>query len=126
KLSLSLRYRARSGEPLNDLLPEAYALVREAAQRALGMRHYDVQILGGVALHHRAAVEMQTGEGKTLTAALPMYLMALPGHGAHLATVNDYLADRDGTLLRPLFAMLGLTIGVIQADQQPTDRRAAY
>src|SRR5690606_20233181 len=95
KESLGLRYRARSGEPLDRLLVEAFALVREAGRRKLGMRHFDVQLLGGAAVHHRSIVEMQTGEGKTLTATLPMYLAAIEGKGAHLATVNDYLARRD-------------------------------
>ncbi len=92
KRSLALRYRAKSQESLTQLLPEAFALVREAGRRKLNMRHFDVQLLGGIALHHRAIAEMQTGEGKTLTATLPMYLAALTGEGVHLATVNDYLA----------------------------------
>ena len=92
KRSLALRYRARSGEPLARLLPEAYALVREAGRRTINMRHFDVQ-LRGIAVFHRSIVEMQTGEGKTLTATLPMYY-ALAGRGCHLATVNDYLARR--------------------------------
>ncbi len=98
KRSLALRYRAKSREPLNRLLPEAFALVREAGKRTLNMRHFDVQLLGGMALHNRAIAEMQTGEGKTLTATLPLYLQALAGHGAHLATVNDYWqsATRNG------------------------------
>ena len=103
KTSLSLRYRAKSGEPLDRLLPEAFALVREAGRRTLNMRHFDVQILGGIAMHHRSIVEMQTGEGKTLTATLPLYLAALAGKGAHLATVNDYLARRDADWMRPIY-----------------------
>ena len=126
KASLALRYRARGGEPLDTLLPEAYALVREAGRRALGMRHYDVQLLGGIAMHHRAIAEMQTGEGKTLTATLPMYLAALPGHGAHLATVNDYLARRDAELMRPLYAALGMSVGVVETGMTPPQRREAY
>ena len=126
KYSLSLRYRARSGEPLAKLLPEAYALVREAGSRTLGMRHFDVQILGGIAIFNRSIVEMQTGEGKTLTATAPMYLRALAGKGALLATVNDSLAARDAELMGPIYQALGMKVGVIQA-QQPTDqRRAAY
>ena len=126
KYSLSLRYRARSGEPLAKLLPEAYALVREAGSRTLGMRHFDVQILGGIAIFNRSIVEMQTGEGKTLTATAPMYLRALAGKGALLATVNDYLAARDAALMGPIYQALGMKVGVIQS-QQPTDqRRAAY
>jgi len=100
KQSLSLRYRARSGELLAKLLPEAFALVREAGRRTLEMRHFDVQMLGGIAMHNRSIAEMQTGEGKTLTATLPMYLAALTGEGAHLATVNDYLARRDAEWMR--------------------------
>jgi len=126
KQSLSLRYRARSGEPLDRLLVEAFALVREAGRRKLGMRHFDVQILGGAAVHHRSIIEMQTGEGKTLTATLPMYLAALDGKGAHLATVNDYLAKRDADGMRPLYEALGMTVGVIQGQQPSNDRRKAY
>ncbi|MCF0234767.1 MAG: preprotein translocase subunit SecA, partial [Thermoguttaceae bacterium] len=126
KESLALRYRARSGEPLARLLPEAFALVREAGNRTLGMRHFDVQILGGIAIFNRSIVEMQTGEGKTLTATAPMYLRALAGKGALLATVNDYLAARDADLMGPIYKALGMKVGVIQT-QQPTDsRRAAY
>lgn len=126
KESLSLRYRARSGEPLDKLLVEAFALVREAGRRKLGMRHFDVQLLGGAAVHHRSIVEMQTGEGKTLTATLPLYLAALEGKGAHLATVNDYLAKRDADWMRPLYETLGMTVGVIQGQQPQNDRRKAY
>ena len=126
KRSLSLRYRARSGEPLARLLPEAYALVREAGRRTINMRHFDVQILGGIAMFHRSIVEMQTGEGKTLTATLPMYLRALAGKGCQLATVNDYLAQRDADWMRPIYTALGLTVGVIQTQQQQPGRRVAY
>ena len=100
KRSLSLQYRAKSGEPLARLLVEGYALVREAGRRSINMRHFDVQILGGIAMFHRSIVEMQTGEGKTLAATLPLYLHALMGRGAHLATVNDYLARRDAEWMR--------------------------
>ena len=126
KESLSLRYRARCGEPLVSLLPEGYALVREAGRRTLNMRHFDVQILGGIALFHRSIVEMQTGEGKTLTATLPMYLYALAGNGALLATVNDYLAKRDAEWMMPLYHALGISVGIIQTDMQPAQRREAY
>jgi preprotein translocase subunit SecA len=126
KESLGLRYRARSGETLDRLLVEAFALVREAGRRKLGMRHFDVQILGGAAVHHRSIVEMQTGEGKTLTATLPMYLAALEGRGAHLATVNDYLARRDAEWMRPLYEALGMSVGVIQGQQPQDARRKAY
>jgi preprotein translocase subunit SecA len=126
KESLGLRYRARSGEPLDRLLVEAFALVREAGRRSLGMRHFDVQLLGGAAVHHRSIVEMQTGEGKTLTATLPMYLAALEGKGAHLATVNDYLARRDAEWMKPLYEALGMTVGIIQSQQPQDLRRKAY
>lgn len=126
KQSLALRYRARSGEPLVRLLPEAYALVREAGRRKLNMRHFDVQVLGGIAMFHHSIVEMQTGEGKTLTATLPMYLYALAGRGCHLATVNDYLAKRDADWMGPLYRALGMSVGVIQTQQMPNQRRKAY
>lgn len=126
KESLSLRYRVRSGEPLKKILPEAFALVREAGRRTLNMRHFDVQILGGTAVFHRSIVEMQTGEGKTLTATLPMYLHALRGRGALLATVNDYLAKRDAEWMQPIYHALGMKIGIIQSDMQQDQRREAY
>jgi preprotein translocase subunit SecA len=126
KRSLSLRYRARSGEPLIRLLPEAYALVREAGRRTLGMRHFDVQILGGIAMFHHSIVEMQTGEGKTLCATLPMYLYALAGRGCHLATVNDYLANRDAQWMGPIYEALGLSVGCIQTQMPQPQRRKAY
>lgn len=125
KRSLALRYRAMSGEKLASLLPEAYALVREAGRRALNMRHYDVQMIGGICLYEGCVAEMQTGEGKTLTATLPLYLHSLSGKGAHLATVNDYLAKRDAEWMTPLFERLGLTVGIIQtADDQPSRRKS--
>ena len=126
KTSLGLRYRARSGETLDRLLVEAFALTREAGRRALGMRHFDVQLLGGAAVHHRSIIEMQTGEGKTLTATLPMYLASLDGKGAHLATVNDYLARRDAEWMEPLYNMLGVKVGIIQGQQPQPERRKAY
>ncbi len=126
KKSLGLRYQVRSGESLDRLLVEAFALVREAGRRVLGMRHFEVQLLGGAAMHHRSIVEMQTGEGKTLTATLPLYLAALEGKGAHLATVNDYLARRDAEWMRPLYAALGMSIGIIQGQQPQPERRKAY
>jgi len=126
KKSLSLQYRAKSGEPLARLLPEAYALVREAGRRTIEMRHFDVQILGGIAMHNRSIAEMQTGEGKTLTATLPIYLNALTGHGVHLATVNDYLAERDAEWMAPIYRALGLTIGVIKTQMTTPQRRKAY
>src|SRR5882757_3072452 len=126
KTSLSLRYRARSGEPLDRLLVEAFALVREAGRRRLNMRHFDVQLLGGAAVHHNSIVEMQTGEGKTLTATLPLYLAALEGKGAHLATVNDYLARRDADWMRPIYEALGITVGVVETQMTQPERRKAY
>jgi len=126
KKSLALRYRARSGEPLVRLLPEAYALVREAGRRTINMRHFDVQIIGGIAMFHRSIVEMQTGEGKTLVATLPMYLRALAGKGCHLATVNDYLAQRDADWMGPIYDALGLSVGVIQTPMSQPQRRKAY
>ena len=124
--SLSLQYRALSGEDLDGLLPEAYALMREAARRTLNMRHFDVQLLGGIAMYHGCVVEMQTGEGKTLTATLPLYLVALAGRGVHLATANDYLAARDAELMRPAYALLGLDVGIIQSGMSRPQRRKAY
>jgi preprotein translocase subunit SecA len=126
KMSLSLRYRARSGESLNDLLVEAFALVREAGRRRLNMRHFDVQLLGGAAVHNNSIAEMQTGEGKTLTATLALYLAALEGKGAHLATVNDYLAKRDAEWMRPLYELLGLKVGCIQSQMPQPERRKQY
>src|SRR3954453_12757282 len=126
KRSLSLRYRAKAGEPLARLVPEGYALVREAAVRTIKQRHYDVQMIGGMALFNGCIAEMETGEGKTLTATLPMYIHALVGKGCHLATVNDYLAERDATSMRPVFEMLGLTVGVILPPDDQDARRKNY
>src|SRR5207244_10502208 len=111
---------AKSREPLTLLMPEAYALVREAGRRKLNMRHFDVQILGGIALYHRSIAEMQTGEGKTLTATLPLYLTALTGEGVHLATVNDYLAQRDANWMRPSYELLGMMLAG-RTSQKPQD-----
>ena len=126
KRSLSLRFRAKSGEPMAQLLPEAYALVRDAARRTVAMEHFDVQMLGGIALFYGNIAEMETGEGKTLTATLPLYLRSLAGKGALLATVNDYLARRDAQWMEPIFAMLGLKLGVIQSQMSQPQRRKAY
>jgi preprotein translocase subunit SecA len=126
KRSLAVRYRAKSLEPLDRLLPEAYALVREAARRTIQQRHYDVQMLGGTAIHHKSIAEMQTGEGKTLTATLPLYLHALTGQGAHLATVNDYLARRDAEWMRPIYELLGVSVGVVETNMSQSQRRKAY
>jgi preprotein translocase subunit SecA len=124
--SLSLRYRAKSGEPLDSLLVQAFALCRAAAQKMLGMKHHQVQLLGGMCLHAGGIAEMQTGEGKTLTAALPLYLAALTGRGVHLSTANDYLAHRDATQLEPLFDLLGITVGVVETKSTTSERREAY
>lgn len=126
KTSLSLRYRARSGEPLDRLLVEGFALVREAGRRTLNMKHFEVQLLGGAAAHYGSIIEMQTGEGKTLTATLPLYLAALEGKGAHLATVNDYLAQRDADLMRPVYEALGMSVGVIQSQMPQPQRGKSY
>lgn len=126
KESLSLRYRAMSGEPLGSLLPEAFSLVREAGRRALNMRHFDVQLLGGAALYDGCIAEMQTGEGKTLTATLPLYLHSLSGNGAHLATVNDYLAARDADWMLPIYQLLGVSIGKVMTDDDSDTRRKSY
>ncbi|MFC0266934.1 preprotein translocase subunit SecA [Kushneria aurantia] len=120
------RERLAGGEALNKLLPEAFATVREATRRVMGMRQFDVQMLGGMALHEGRIAEMKTGEGKTLVATLAVYLNALPGEGVHVVTVNDYLASRDADWMRPLYEFLGLSVGVIFAGQQPADKRTAY
>ena len=120
------RSRLRHGETLDDILPEAFAVVRETAKRVLGMRHYDVQVLGGVVLHKGMISEMATGEGKTLVATLPVYLNAITGRGVHVITVNDYLARRDRNWMGPVYEFLGLTVGVIQHDISPADRQYSY
>jgi preprotein translocase subunit SecA len=124
-----LRERARDGEPLDDLLPEAFALCREAAKRTLGQRHFDVQLIGGMVLHSGSIAEMKTGEGKTLTATLPVFLNTLTGRSVHIVTVNDYLARRDATWMKPIYDALGVTVGVIQDTDLPNNaerRHAAY
>jgi preprotein translocase subunit SecA len=118
--------RLEGGETLDDLLPEAFAVVREAAKRTLGQRHYDVQLMGGAALHMGNIAEMRTGEGKTLVATLPSYLNALAGKGVHVVTVNDYLAERDSEWMGRIHRFLGLTVGVILNSMTPAERRAAY
>ena len=120
------RARLRAGAKLDDLLPEAFAVVREAASRTLKMRHFDVQLIGGIALHQGRIAEMRTGEGKTLVATLPAYLNALPGEGVHVVTVNEYLAQRDADWMAPVYRFLGLTVGVIKNSQSPEEKRAAY
>ncbi len=118
--------RLKSGETLDDLLPEAFATVREAAKRTLGQRHYDVQLIGGIVLHEGKIAEMKTGEGKTLAATLPAYLNALSGRGVHIVTVNDYLAKRDSEWMGRIYRFLGLSVGVILHNLNPAQRREAY
>ncbi len=120
------RKRLAAGETLDDLLVEAFAVCREAGRRVLGMRHYDVQMIGGVVLHRGNIAEMVTGEGKTLVATLPAYLNALEGKGVHVVTVNDYLARRDMEWMGPLYMSLGLTVGAIQSNMETSDRQKAY
>ena len=120
------KQRVTDGAPLDDLLPEAFAVVREAAQRVLGMRHFDVQLVGGMALNQGKIAEMRTGEGKTLMATLPAYLNALSGKGVHVVTVNDYLASRDAEWMGRVYKFLGLTVGVIRSGQTQDEKRAAY
>src|SRR4051795_11230084 len=122
----SLRERAREGESLDDLLPETFAIVREFGKRTMGMRHFDVQLIGGMVLHGGNIAEMKTGEGKTLTATLAVVLNALAGKGVHLVTVNDYLARRDAEWMSPIYTGLGLTIGVLQNMQSYEDKHEAY
>ncbi len=137
------RQRLADGATLDDLLPEAFAVVREAAHRTLGLRHFDAQLVGGAVLHQGRIAEMRTGEGKTLVATLPAYLNGLTGEGVHIVTVNDYLARRDATWMGPVYRYLGLSVGVIQSfagpgepnsfllsdsgtDLLPVSRREAY
>src|SRR5438105_13585795 len=122
----ALRERARNGESLDELLYECFALVREAAKRSMGMRHFDVQLIGGMVLHHGAIAEMKTGEGKTLTATLPVVLNSLGGRGVHVVTVNDYLARRDAMWMKPIYDALGVAIGVLQNMQPYEEKRDAY
>ena len=121
-----LRARLQQGETLENLLPEAFASVREASKRTLRMRHFDVQLIGGIVLHKGSIAEMRTGEGKTLVATLPAYLNALSGEGVHIVTVNEYLAERDANWMRPIYEFLGLTVGVIKAGTTVEEKQAAY
>lgn len=121
-----LRGLIQSGKTLEELLPEAFATIREASKRVLGMRHFDVQLMGGAALYSGSIAEMKTGEGKTLTATLPLYLIALEGKGAHVVTVNDYLAKRDATEMGVLYEWLGLTVGCILSQMSDEERQKAY
>ena len=124
--TVEFRQRLEAGAALDDLLPEAFATVREAALRVLGQRPYDTQIIGGITLHEGRIAEMRTGEGKTLVATLPAYLNALTGNGVHVVTVNDYLARRDADWMGPVFTTLGMTVGVIQSRQDVASKREAY
>ena len=124
--TIVLRQRLADGSKLDDLLPEAFATVREAAQRSLGQRHYDVQMIGGIALHRGEIAEMRTGEGKTLVATLAVYLNALPAKGVHVVTVNDYLAKRDAEWMGQVYRFLGLTVGIIVPNLSDDERKTAY
>ncbi len=126
RLARALSYRAKAGDPIESLVVESFAATREAGRRTIGMRHYDVQLLAGVALVRGAIVEMQTGEGKTLVATLPLALFALAGKGVHLATVNDYLAKRDAEWMEPIYRALGLSVGIVQSQMGFDERREAY
>src|SRR5579859_343304 len=121
-----LKQKLDNGATLDDILCDAFAACREASVRTLGMRHYDVQLIGGMVLHNGRIAEMRTGEGKTLVATLPCYLNALTGKGVHVVTVNDYLARRDAEWMGRLYGFLGLTVGVIVHDLSDAERRAAY
>ncbi|HUG87208.1 MAG TPA: preprotein translocase subunit SecA [Actinomycetota bacterium] len=120
------RRRLEEGETLDDLLPEAFAAVREAARRTIGQRHYDVQVMGASVLHQGKIAEMKTGEGKTLVSTMPIYLNALAGEGVHVVTVNDYLAKRDSEWMGPIYRALGISVGLIQSQMRPEDRRPNY
>ena len=120
------RDQLAAGKSLDDILPEAFATVREASKRVLGMRHFDVQMIGGVVLHRGEIAEMRTGEGKTLVATLAVYLNALEGKGVHVVTVNDYLARRDADWMGQVYRFLGLTVGVIVPNLSDQERRDAY
>jgi len=120
------RYRLKNGETLNDVLIEAFAVVREASKRTIGLRQFNVQMIGGIALHEGKIAEMRTGEGKTLVATLPLYLNALAGKGVHLVTVNDYLARRDAKWMAPIFTFLGLSVGVLQMSKSGSTTKNAY
>lgn len=122
----AFKQRVQQGETLDALLPEAFAVVREGGRRALQMRHFDVQLIGGMVLHYGKIAEMRTGEGKTLMATLPAYLNALSGKGVHVVTVNDYLAKRDAEWMGRLYRFLGLSVGTILSQMDHTDKQSAY
>src|SRR6476661_5558669 len=122
----TLREEAREGRDLEDLLPESFAITREAGRRTMGMRHFDVQLIGGMVLHSGAIAEMKTGEGKTLTGTLAVVLNALANKGVHVVTVNDYLARRDAEWMSPIYHFLGLTVGILQNNMGYEEKRLAY
>src|SRR5882724_11239402 len=122
----ALRERADSGEDLDELLPECFAITREVGKRTMGMRHFDVQMIGGMVLHDGAIAEMKTGEGKTLTATLPIVLNSLAGEGVHLVTVNDYLARRDAEWMKPIYDALGVSVAAIQESDDHETRQRKY
>ncbi|MDY6364899.1 MAG: preprotein translocase subunit SecA, partial [Cyanobacteriota bacterium] len=124
--TVEFRERLKKGETLDDILPEAFATVREAAKRVLGQRHYDVQLIGGIVLHNGMIAEMKTGEGKTLVATLAAYLNALEGKGVHVVTVNDYLAQRDAEWMGQVYRFLGLTVDYIVHGKNDMERKQAY
>jgi len=115
-----------SNKDLDSFLPMAFAVVREASKRTIGLRHYDVQLIGGITLHHGKISEMKTGEGKTLVSTLPAYLNSLSGNSVHIITVNEYLAERDAEWMRPIYEFLGLTVGCIKSNQNHAEKKAAY
>ncbi|HUC07302.1 MAG TPA: preprotein translocase subunit SecA, partial [Solirubrobacterales bacterium] len=121
-----LRKRAAAGESLDDLLPEAFALTRESSRRSIGQRHYDVQLIGGMVLHEGAIAEMKTGEGKTLTATLAVFLNTLAGDSVHLVTVNDYLARRDSEWMQPIYDALGVSVAALQEGDDHATRQRKY
>ena len=124
--TVEFKERLNNGESLDDILPEAYAVVREASDRVLGMKHFRVQLIGGIILHQGRISEMKTGEGKTLVATLPAYLNGLTGKGVHIVTVNDYLAKRDRDWMGKVYEFLGLSVGCIVHDMTKEERKSAY
>ena len=124
--SLSLKERVKKGQTLEQIRNEAFALCRETSKRVMGMRHFDVQIMGGLTLHEGKIAEMRTGEGKTLVATLAAYLNALSGNGVHIVTVNDYLAERDANIMRPLYEALGLTVGANISTLNNSQKKEVY
>ena len=121
--TVQFRAQLAAGKTLDDLLPEAFAVVREASRRTLGLRHFDVQLIGGMVLNNGKIAEMRTGEGKTLVATLPAYLNALASKGAHIITVNEYLAQRDADWMAPIYNFLGMSVGVVKAGLMPDEKR---